>query len=91
MKNNVLFWLTPIVLLVVKLIFDLIPYKPIFFTTSAVLLCGSLVVLKRSKIEKNMSATKELEEMEFDEEDDNSKYGAKNAADRKKKVRIKFP
>ena len=88
MRNNMLFWLFPIVLLAVKLVFDLIPYKPLFFTVTAIILSVAAVAIKRSKVEKNMSVLKELEEMEFEEENDISKYGEKGAEDRKKKVRL---
>ena len=91
MRSNMLFWLTPIALLLVKLIFDLIPYKLLFFATSIVLFGISVVVLRKRRNDRNFAAIEELEKMEFDEEDDDSKYyGEKNAADRAKKVCISF-
>jgi hypothetical protein len=39
-----------------------------------------------NRTERKTSATKELVEYDFEEEDDNSKYGGKSVEDRKRKV-----
>lgn len=86
MKNNVLFWLLPPVLLVVKLVFDLIPYKPLFFSLTFVIIGITAFVIKKNRLDMSIMATRELLEFEFEDEDDISKYGAKSAEDRKRKV-----
>ena len=86
MKSNMLFWLFPIVLLSVKVIFDLIPYKPLFFAVTAIIIGVSAVIIKKNRVQRNLSVTKELEEMELEDSADYSNYGEKNAADRIKKV-----
>jgi TRAP-type uncharacterized transport system fused permease subunit len=86
LKNNVLFWLLPLVLLVAKLVFDLIPYKPLFFSLTFVIVGITAILLKKNRLEKSIMATRELLEFEFEDEDDVSKYGAKSAEDRKRKV-----
>lgn len=55
MKNNMLFWLLPTVLLAVKLIFDLIPYKPLFFTVTAVVLSVAAAIVRKNKADRNIS------------------------------------
>ena len=86
LKNNMLFWLLPTLLLVVKLVYDLIPYKPFFFSLTIVIMGITAIIVKKNRLDLSISATRELLEFEFEDEDDISKYGAKSAEDRKRKV-----
>jgi hypothetical protein len=79
MKNNMIFWLFPIALLAL----NLIPYKRLFFSLCFVVV---IVYFVFNRTERKTSATKELVEYDFEEEDDNSKYGGKSVEDRKRKV-----
>jgi hypothetical protein len=74
-----IFWLFPIALLAL----NLIPYKRLFFSLCFVVV---IVYFVMNRTERKTSATKELVEYDFEEEDDNSKYGGKSVEDRKRKV-----
>lgn len=87
MRKNVLFWLTPILLLVIKLMTDFIPYKSVVFGVIGIVAGVSYIMMKKAKLERSISATRELEELEDDDED-YSNYGEKSMEDRKKKVRL---
>ena len=86
LKNNMLFWLLPLLLLVAKMVFDLIPYKPLFFSLTLVIMGITAFVIQKSRLDISITATRELLEFEFEDEDDVSKYGAKSAEDKKRKV-----
>ena len=81
-----LFWLLPLVLLVAKMVFDLIPYKPLFFSLTFVIMGITAFVIQKNRLDISITATRELLEFEFEDEDDVSKYGAKSAEDKKRKV-----
>lgn len=79
MKNNMIFWLFPIALLAL----NLIPYKRLFFSLGFIVV---IVYFVLNRTGRKTSAAKALVEYEFEEEDDNSKYGGKSVEDRKRKV-----